>query len=58
MGYITPAPVMITYELPMAEVLLDFYDRLESASKELHASLGYQICRLVGVSPRPSSGVL
>ena len=42
MGYITPARVMITYELPMAEVLLDFYDRLKSASKG-YASLDYQI---------------
>jgi GTP-binding protein LepA len=42
MGYITPTRVMIKYELPMAEVLLDFYDRLKSASKG-YASLDYQI---------------
>jgi GTP-binding protein LepA len=41
LDYITPTRVMITYELPLAEVLLDFYDRLKSASKG-YASLDYQ----------------
>jgi GTP-binding protein LepA len=30
LGYISPTRVMITYELPFAEVLLDFYDKLKS----------------------------
>jgi GTP-binding protein LepA len=40
--YITTTRVMIEYELPLNEILLDFYDRLKSASKG-YASLDYQI---------------
>ncbi|MGE0452563.1 MAG: translation elongation factor 4 [Vicinamibacteria bacterium] len=39
--YITTKRVMIEYELPLNEILLDFYDRLKSASKG-YASLDYQ----------------
>jgi GTP-binding protein LepA len=41
LDYITTTRVMITYELPLNEILLDFYDRLKSASKG-YASLDYQ----------------
>jgi GTP-binding protein LepA len=39
--YITTSRVMIEYELPLNEILLDFYDRLKSASRG-YASLDYQ----------------
>ncbi len=42
LNYITTSRVMITYELPLNEILLDFYDRLKSASKG-YASLDYQL---------------
>ncbi|CAN5618107.1 translation elongation factor 4 [soil metagenome] len=49
--YITTNRVMLVYELPLNEIVLDFYDRLKSVSKgyaslDYHVS-GYQASRLV-----------
>lgn len=49
--YITTGRVMLVYELPLNEIVLDFYDRLKSVSKgyaslDYHLS-GYQASKLV-----------
>ncbi|MEG3639730.1 translation elongation factor 4 [Magnetococcus sp. PR-3] len=42
MSYISETRVMIQYEMPMSEVVMDFFDRLKSMTKG-YASLDYQL---------------
>jgi GTP-binding protein LepA len=54
--YVSKTRVMITYELPLNEIVLDFYDRLKSVSRG-YASLDYHLAGM-WVSPMVKMDIL
>ena len=54
--YVSETRVMITYELPLNEIVLDFYDRLKSVSRG-YASLDYVLAGM-WVSPMVKMDIL
>jgi GTP-binding protein LepA len=47
LSYLTPTRVMLIYEMPLSEIVLDFYDRLKSKTQG-YASLDYEV---IGYQP-------
>ena len=53
---VTPIRVMLTLWLPLDEIVLDFYDRLKSISREAMRPFDYQLGRRIEVSPMVQAG--
>ena len=52
MEYLSPERVHLTYELPLAEIVLDYYDQLKSRTRG-YASFDYDVSGFQAGQPRP-----
>ena len=57
MTYLTPERVELHYQMPLAEIVFDFFDQLKSRTRG-YVSLDYEPERLPGIGPRPRAILL